>query len=336
VNPGSEQLDQLISRADVDGLIRHVDSACAAQDWEELLATAAACRAAVRTGRQLWPVATLAEYRTALLAPAAWAARVITDEGGRFALGPLTEVVAQHHTWVELEAHLAAGPARGFVAHERVLRGEHLHEVGPTIPPVLDLPLALEPWEPDYPLAAYAANEAQFDAPGLVSVGPRRRLGTTKAAVDVVEDADVVAAVRALVAPWTEASNGRVLVSAVEGDDADHVAGVTALGVAEAGFTELTAPEAMAWLGWAGASGGAHGRRPGAATGRFAAWWLGATMANLHEEWPVVPGDLGAAVSELRWFWWDAGEPQVGWVLQLAVWDPADGVAWAISARDQA
>src|SRR5262249_40796702 len=97
---------------------------------------------------------------------------------------------------------------------------------------------------------------------------------------------------------------------------------------------ELAPSAALAWMGWAGASGGAHGRRRGAAAGRFNAWWALAALGDLTDEWPVPSSELGALASDLRWFWWDAHEPPMGWLLQLAIWDEAEGLAWAIGARD--
>ena len=47
-------------------------------------------------------MATLAEYRLALRAPAEWAAPMIADGAGLFTIGPLTEVIAQEHSWQEL------------------------------------------------------------------------------------------------------------------------------------------------------------------------------------------------------------------------------------------
>jgi len=38
--------------------------------------------------------------------------------------------------------------------------------------------------------------------------------------------------------------------------------------------------------------------------------------------------------SELRWVLWDPGDAVGGWALHLAVEDPQDGMAWAISAVD--
>jgi hypothetical protein len=40
--------------------------------------------------------------------------------------------------------------------------------------------------------------------------------------------------------------------------------------------------------------------------------------------------------NELRWYLWDAGEPETGWVLRLAVEDPEAGLAWAVAAVDSA
>ena len=106
-----ERLDGLIHAVDLDGLVRLVDERCSDRDWEGLLRVRDRCAAATReTGRQLWPAATLAEYRLALLAPPEWAATVLDGESGRFTIGPLSEVAAQLHTWEELAPHLAAVP----------------------------------------------------------------------------------------------------------------------------------------------------------------------------------------------------------------------------------
>ena len=87
-------------------------------------------------------------------------------------------------------------------------------------------------------------------------------------------------------------------------------------------------------MAWAGASGGGHGRRRGAAAGRFAAWWTVAALSELLDAWPVSPDELGGAAAELSWFVWDAGEPDTGWTLRLAIEDPVDGLAWAVNATD--
>ena len=63
----------------------------------------------------------------------------------------------------------------------------------------------------------------------------------------------------------------------------------------------MTLAEALAWLAWAGASGGAHGRRRGAALGRFGALWVLAAVLDLTDEWPVPLDVLGdrAAIAAL-------------------------------------
>jgi len=100
-----------------------------------------------------------------------------------------------------------------------------------------------------------------------------------------------------------------------------------------AAFAALGADEALAVLQWAGASGGAYGRRRGGAAGRFSAWWAATAVAGL--DWPPDPGELGEAVGELDWYRWSPPGAETGWVLRLAVADPLDGLAWAVEAVDQ-
>jgi hypothetical protein len=95
---------------------------------------------------------------------------------------------------------------------------------------------------------------------------------------------------------------------------------------------ELRPEEALQRMAWAAASGGAHGRRRGAALGRSLAWHTCSLLADLR--WPAEPDELGRALGELRWFRWDEGAEEEGWVLRLAVEDPIDGWAAAIAATD--
>ena len=321
-------LDGLIARADLDGLVRMIDDRCSACDWPGLLRVRDRSRAAVETGRQLWPAATLAEYRLALLGDAEHAAIVLDERdglSGRFTIGPLTEVVAQRHSWGDLAALLDVGPRATFVAHERAIRGE---PIDADLAPVLDIPARLAPWEPDYAVAVYSVNGAEFAAPELPS--DWRDLETTTGAEEL--DDDVELSLRQLVEVWTTSSNGRAEVVCVDGDIA---AALGALGVRRVRVCDLTPGEAIAWLAWAGASGGAHGRRPGAAAGRFGAWWFLASLGDLLDEWPVDPDELDELASELRWYRWNAYEPEVGWSLQIAIEDPVNNVAWAVTALDQ-
>ncbi len=323
-------LDELIHRADLDGLVRLVDDCTASGEWARLRRLRDRARHAVGTGRQLWPAATLAEYRLALLAPASWAAGVLDEGSGRFTIGPLTEVVAQHHLWAELGPLLEPGPRAAFVAHERVLRGEVIEASSvAALPDVLDLPFELGSWEPPYPLADYHDSTAEFPAPRLP--GEFADVDVAAANGTRLDDPAVELAVQQLVEPWTVSSNGHAELAAVEGD----VAGaLRALGLPTARIAALAPGEAIGWLAWAGASGGAHGRRRGAAAGRFGAMWLLTAFGDALDDWPIPLAELGRMAGELRWWWWDAHEPVTGWQLQLAVEDPTEGLAWAISARD--
>jgi hypothetical protein len=325
-----DALDTLIHRADLDGLVRLVDDVCASRDWPRLRRLRDRARHAVGTGRQLWPAATLAEYRLALLAPADWAAGVLDEGSGRFTIGPLTEVVAQEHTWAELAPLLEPGPRAAIVAHERALRGEVIDgDSVAALPDVLDLPYHVGAFEPDYPLAVYRDVGAEFPAPVVPTAFGDLEL--PRSDPRVLDDPTVELAVRQLVEPWTASSNGHAEVVAVEGDVA---AAVGALGVTSARAAVLEQAAAIAWMAWAGASGGAHGRRRGAAAGRFGALWLVAALGDALDDWPLELDELGAMAGDLRWHWWDAHEPMTGWQLQLAVESPADGLAWAITARD--
>ena len=319
-------IDDLIHRADLDGLVRMVDTLCAGAEWSSLLELRNRSRDAVSTGRQLWPAATLAEYRLALWAPADWAARVLDEDSGRFTIGPLTEVVAQRHEFIDLRAALPEGPRLGFIAHECALRGQ---SVSTDLANPLDIPFELQRWEPRYCLAEYSDDGIDAPAPPLPPASESVMLPTDVG--EVVDDPEVTLAVRQLVEPWTTSSNGRAEVVAVEGSAASAVA---ALGVVDGRLSRISPSDAMAWLAWAGASGGAHGRRRGAAIGRFGAWWTVAALADLADAWPVPPHEIGDALTSLDWYWWDAGEPRLGWELQLAAADLSEGYAWAISAYD--
>ncbi len=325
-----QELDDLIQAVDLDGLVRLVDARCAAEDWAGVLRLRDRCAAAtVETGRQLWPTATLAEYRLALLAPDEWAATVLDGESGRFTIGPLTEVAAVHHTWAGLAPHLEPAPVATFIAHERVIRGEHIPDDQiAALPPVLDIPAVLQPWEPDYPISTYSDAGAEHPEPDSTGVALHV---TPPTEVTVVDDDATELAVRQLLDAWTTASTGRAETICVEGG---HLDALGALGVRSARVAEITAQEAIARLAWAGASGGAQGRRRGMAIGRFSAWWLLGAIGDLHDDWPPTTDDIDELLANLRWYRWDAHEPAGGWRLQIVVEDIAEGLAWALNAAD--
>lgn len=310
-----------IEASDTDDLLRVIDGLCRNRHWDDLIELRHRCREALTRGKQLWGVDEHIRYRLALEAPGEWAGPAVTEGPARFALGPLSEVAASTKTWAELEPHLALGPERVTVAAERVIRGES------GIGPITDLPDALQDWEPAYPLAVYKSNKVDAPSPKQ----PTAILEPLPDAAPRIDDLESEGALLDLVKPWVEESNGKCDIAIVEGGLAGAV---RALGMTRAGIASLRPKEALAWMGWAGASGGAHGRRRGAAAGRYGAWWVVATLADL--EWPPDPKAAGEAVARLRWAWFDDGSPQTGWQLRLVVADEDLGVSWAVSAVDSA
>ncbi|MCU0282063.1 MAG: DUF6183 family protein, partial [Acidimicrobiia bacterium] len=320
-----EAVGEAVGRGDLDALVRLVGDLCSAADWDGVVLLRDRSRAALERGLQLWPAAEYAEYRLALEAPGPYAGPVVVEGAGRFALGPLWEVAASRHSWEELAPHLPAGPARALAAHERVLRGEDLTADPGVDPGVLDLPLALQAWEPLYPVAGFHADKADFPGPPR----PELRPLALPPPGEAVEDDQTMEALLALARPWADQSNGRVEAVVVEGSAAAAVAALRPAGVLAA---EVQASWALAAMAWAGASGGAYGRRRGAAVGRAAAWWAAASLAAV--EWPAVPKRLGEAVAEVRWLAWEPLEFTLGWGLHLAGEVPAEGLAFAVAASD--
>lgn len=317
---------RLVELGDLDELVRQVTRLVDEEAWDGLVDLRDRCRAALERGKQLWPAASLAEYRLALEAPGPWAGAVLTPRAGHLALGPLPEVAASTHTWPELAPHVPDGPLLTVTAHERVVRGDDLRAEPRLDPRVVDLPARLADWEPAYPLAEYEADAARFPPPPL----PERTPVELPPAGDRRDD-PAVTALADLVRAWAADSDGRVEAVAVAGD---APAAIAALGPTRARLAPLDPPQALAWMAWAGANGGAHGRRRGMAAGRSSAWWALAALAGLDDGWPVDPDELGGALGELRWFAWDAWEPDTGWRFHLAVEDPLDGLAWAVAATD--
>jgi hypothetical protein len=323
----ADSLSTAVDRGDIDDLVRLVDGLCASREWDLLVELRDRCEQAVARGRQLWPVAAHAEYRLALEAPGPWAATVLVEDAGRFAPGPLPEVAASTHAWAELGPHAPYGPPAALAAHERVVRGEDLTGVTLPGPPVLDLPLRLAGWEPAYLLARYRADGVDLPGPAPPRFEP---VDAPTPAPDGSQDAATDALVGAVRA-WTEGSEGRAEAITVRGD---ALGAITALGRDRIRIAEISSSDALRALAWAGASGGAHARRPGAAAGRFAAWWAGAALAGLLDRWPVDADILGDRLTTLRWYGWDSGGPATGWQLHLAIEDPAADRAWAVAAVD--
>lgn len=325
----AESLATAVERGDVDDLVRLVDALCSSREWDRLVELRDRCEQAIARGRQLWPVAAHVEYRLALESPGPWAATVLVEGAGRFAPGPLPEVAASTHEWAELAPHVPYGPPAVLTAHERVVRGEDLTDVALPGPPVLDLPLRLAGWEPDYLLAHYRSDGVDLPGPSSPRYEP---VDAPAPAHDGAQDAATDALVDAVRA-WTDGSEGRAEATTVQGNVLDAIG---ALGRDRVRIAELSSSDALRALAWAGASGGAHARRPGAAAGRFAAWWAGAALTGLLDQWPVDADDLGDRVTTLRWYGWDSGGTATGWQLHLAIEDASAGRAWAVAAVDVA
>jgi hypothetical protein len=303
-----------------------VDAACEARLWDELAELADRCDAAIERGKQLWPIAAHIDYRLALEAPGEHAAAVLHPDVGRFALGPLTEVAASTHRWHELAPHIDVPQVAAYVAQERVLRGESLAGDDRAHPEVLELSLSLEPWEPTYALATFRSSFVEVAEPWEPRAPLLQSARSTGASV---EDPELVDALLDLVAPWTTESNGAARAAVVEGTATSAVSALTLDGLR---IGRLSVAEAVQRLAWAAGSGGAHGRRRGAALGRFLAWYVAALLAGAP--WPSEPEVLGRALQRLRWYRWDDGSAESGWVLRVAVEDPGEGWSAAIGATD--
>jgi hypothetical protein len=323
-------LDDWIDRGDLDELIRACDRLSERREWDELTRLRDRARAGFERGHQLWPAAARAGYLLALEAPAEWAVPAVEGGAGPFTLGPLTEVLASTHTWEEVADHLRDRRIAALVAHERVVRGEDLEDRAEVDRTVFDIPLRLAAWEPAYAVATYHADRIDTPRPALPRPGPPSDLPP---AARPAEDPDGVTALTDLAATWATDSNGRVEAVAVAGDAR---AAIAALGPRRASVATIGVATTTALMAWTAASGGAHGRRRGAAAGRFGAWWALAALTDLLDDWPVDGDELGAALGELQWFAWAMGEPDTGWSCRLAAQDPDHGLAWAMAAGDDA
>jgi hypothetical protein len=241
-------------------------------------------------------------------------------------MGPLTEVIAQNHQWAELSEFLQPSPTSTYIAYECAIRGQ---SVDGELFPALESPCSLLPIEANYALAEYHDNEAKFPTPAVPGMG--KAIAVPPSSANVVHDSEASTAFHQLVDAWTTQSNGELRMSCIEGSVLDALA---ALDIQEARLSLLTSGEALAWLTWAGASGGAHGRRRGNALGRDAAWWTVAALTVNTFHWPLSNDDLETAVNSLQWFWWDTNEPTTGWQLQLCIHHADRNRSWAISVHD--
>jgi len=312
-----------------------------------VLALRDACLAATEeTGRQLWGPARYAAYRTALDGPAELAAVMLEPGVMRFGLGPLTEVVAQHHTFAELAPHLDT-TLLPVVAQERVLRGEDLRDDSRAQGEADDPPLVLEPFEPDYVLPEYrAAERLDGEVPDVseassslaLPAAPATAPATDDATGGVPADADALALQRALedvVAPWAAQSGGVARVVAVRGTvESACRAALEGIDTPAAGTVvgAVDVPAMLRLVAFAGASGGVHGRRRGGAAGRALAWWVARCATGLHREDLVDPEELEFRLEDLRILAFRAPRA-AAWRLELAIGrgEQSSGEEWAVA-----
>ena len=322
-----DHLIALVESSDLNGLVRYIDQIVAERDWDGLVELRDRCLEATERGKQLWGAAQFAEYRIALDAPGAYAGAVVREGAGRHALGPLWEVAASTHTWDELEAHIGDVRSRTLVAGERAIRGETIADTE-IDELVLEIPPHPLSWEPAYPTANYRGDRANFPEYELPEMTWVELPDEAKAGEG---DPMPCEALLDLVKPWTEESSGRAECRAVFGLAVDAI---RALGPHRVRLAHIDFAEAMAVLTWVGAGGGAYGRRRGTPIGRAAAWWTVTTLLGMEDDWPPDPDTLEQESAELRWFAWDPGDRVGGWNFHLAIEDPTEGLAWAVSAVD--
>ncbi len=320
---GPTDLDRWLSIGDLDELLREIDRCCDAHDWNGVQVVGERARKAIERGHQLWPAASYAEYRIALDAPPAAAAKVITDHSGYLAPGPLTEVIAQNHRWTDLSSHLPTSAKRALVAQERALRGE----IVPDADCGGEIPGVLANWEPGYALATYSDTGVSDDAPDrnpITTTAPLAEPG-----VESPQAWEASAALHSAVAHWSAKSDGIVRSIGVDGTTANALG---SLGLGQLLWRESTVTEYAEILAWAASSGGSQGRRRGAASGRFEVWWTLAVLTATEDDWPVDPG---IEAERLVFGVWAESAPAPGWECRLTVEDPDDGLAWVLDATDR-
>lgn len=324
-------LETLIEHNDPDPLLREIDLRCAKRDWEGVMEIRTRCNAATERGKTLWGVAEHASYRLALEAPGEYVGLVLDTGAGPLALGPLPEVAASTHEWGELASHIDEGPLRGITAYECVAFGEDLsadeslakHQLA------FELPLRTFNWEPEYPKPEYLDNDAKFPAPVIAPITERAII---PGEAELLDERQLLETWRALVTPWLTQSNGTAYIAIVEGSIDTAIREVDEQ---VSTVSEIDGNTALQWMGWAAASGGAHGRRRGIASGRRSTWLAVAEACGLMDEGELPNGEeLGEHIDSLRWCTWGDVDLSTGWHLRLAVHDEVDNVSVAINAAD--
>ena len=156
------EIEDLVHRADLDGLVRLVDTFCAAADWAALFELRNRSRR-----RHDRPPAVAGSDARRVPAGAVGAGRMGRTRARR-GERPVHDRTADRGRRAASSiqrpaAHLPDGPRVGFIAHECALRGQSIATGGNP----LEIPFELQPWEPQYALAEYSDEGVAAEAPPL-------------------------------------------------------------------------------------------------------------------------------------------------------------------------
>lgn len=336
-----DSVGEMINAGDQTKVMQEIDRLSDADDWYGLLELSSRCRiASTERGKPLWGCAAHAEYRIALDASPQVAALVMDTELGPFALGPVPEVVASAHDFEEMLVHIPTRitPQWEMFVYECVARGDDVVaggldvDVAARLEADHEVPLVLSSWEPEYSAPKFRKDKVEVNRPALLSL---RELSTSKIETggnetgedETISDPDSTSALYALVASWCSQSNGVARVVATESlQSAVHYVDPSAKDV-----VAVDAAAAVSAMVWAGADGGAHGKRNGLARGRAL---MRNALASLGDADLRDEEAFGRTLKEFSWFSWDVPRTGQGWSLALAAQDNVDQVAFAVFATD--
>ena len=328
----SDRITRAINQSDHPELLHLIDELDDSSDYEQLVLLGQQCHRAIERGHQLGAITAHAAYRLALQAPLSFFVELMFIADDRFTPGPFPEVLAAMHNIDALAQELPLGALRSNALAEAVVRGD----IGDReASEMFDTPPVLAAWEPSYALAEYRTTTADFPeyelSPPQASQRRKSDPRAEPSGTHAPASSHTTEALREAVSHWAAQSTGRVECHGVTGP-VEHA--LQSLGIPGDAISSVTPKDGLGRLAWAAASGAAHGRRRGAASGRFAAWWAAAALSGC--EWPCVESDLGAAVDQLEWFTFLPHLPTLGWELRLAIHSPAQHCSWALSATDMA
>ena len=326
-----DDLAELVEIGDLDELLRAdrsaVRRACSGRSSSSS-ATGAGRRsnAASSCGRPRTTWSTASRSRP----PGEFAARMLTDVAGLFGLGPLAEVAAAGHEWADLAPFVPRDPDGGDVRARTGAAGRGPDRRRRSVVPIRSRCRACS-----------ATGNRRTRSP---STGPttrrsrrRRRCRAVTAieadpAAEPIVHSGVARTLRDLVHPWT--ADGDATTAAVRGDVRGAIG---ALDGPEVRLVEVDLADAIAWSGWAGASGGAP--RPTARCGGGPARRLDGAVGARRARRGLAAGSgrprAAVRTSPLVPVGRGRDRPD-GLGTAVAVEDPDRGLAFALRAHDPA